>query len=556
VADYGHNLSFGIFVTPQADAGPHVIELARRADAAGLDWVSVQDHPYQPAFLDAWTLLTAIATATEDIGVFPNVANLPLRPPAMLARAAASLDILSGGRVELGIGTGAFWDAITAMGGPRRTAGESVDALREAIAVIRALWTPGRGARLHGKHYDLNGAKPGPFPVHEVGIWVGAYKERMLRLTGELADGWLPSSPYAPPEQLAAMNALIDAAATDAGRSPAAVRRIYNIAGSFGGSGSGFLAGPPKVWAEQLTGLALDEGMSGFVLMADDALTVERFAAEVAPSVRELVARERASAAGSPAADLERTVVSPGPSTTPASGVAVPVAPSVGPAITAATAIATAAATVTARGLRERLGISPTPDDGVRLSAETVWDESARPLGPAPDPTASYTESDRSYARELVEVHNHLRSELDGLRDMISQVAAGSLDVATARSEINKLTMRQNQWTVGAYCEGYCRLVGLHHTIESTQLFPGLSRLDGRLAPVTARLHAEHEIIASLLSRVDAALVALVTDPVRGMPALEAAVDLLTDALLSHLSYEEHQLLEPLARFGPVLYGR
>ena len=559
MTDYGHDLSFGIFVTPQADAGPHVIELAQRADAAGLDWVSVQDHPYQPAFLDAWTLLTAIAAATENIGVFPNVANLPLRPPAMLARAAASLDILSGGRVELGLGTGAFWDAIAAMGGPRRTAGESVDALREAIAVIRALWTPGHGARLHGKHYDLNGAKPGPFPVHQVGIWVGAYKERMLRLTGELADGWLPSSPYAPPEQLAAMNALIDAAATDAGRPPAAVRRIYNIAGSFDSSGSGFLAGPPKVWAEQLAGLALDEGMSGFVLMADDALTVERFAAEVAPSVRELVARERASAAGAPSADLERTAVSPGRSTTPAPRAAAPrAATSVGPATTAATTAATAmeAAAVTARELRERLGVSPTPDDGVRLSAETVWDESARPLGPAPDPAASYSESDRSYARELVGVHNHLRSELGRLRDMISQVAAGSLDVATARSEINKLTMRQNQWTVGAYCESYCRLVGLHHTIESTQLFPGLSRLDGRLAPVTERLHAEHEIIAGLLARVDAALVALVTDPVRGMPALEAAVDLLTDALLSHLSYEEHQLLEPLARFGPVLYGR
>jgi Luciferase-like monooxygenase/Hemerythrin HHE cation binding domain len=556
MADYGHDLSFGIFVTPEADAGAHVIELAQQADAAGLDWVSVQDHPYQPAFLDAWTLLTAIATSTENIGVFPNVANLPLRPPAMLARATASLDILSGGRVELGIGTGAFWDAIAAMGGPRRTAGESVDALREAIAVIRALWTPGHGARLHGKHYDLNGAKPGPFPVHQVGIWVGAYKERMLRLTGELADGWLPSSPYAPPEKLAAMNAVIDAAAIDAGRPPSAVHRIYNIAGSFGGSGSGFLDGPPKVWAEQLAGLALDEGMSGFVLMADDALTVERFAAEVAPSVRDLVERERASAAGSPAADLERTVVSPAPSTTPSSGVAAPVAPSVGPSITAATAITTAAATVTAQGLRERLGISPAPDDGARLSAETVWDESTRPLGPSPDPAARYNESDRSYARELVGVHNHLRSELDGLRDMISQVAAGSLDVATARSEINKLTMRQNQWTVGAYCESYCRLVGLHHTIESTQLFPGLSRLDGRLAPVTERLHAEHEIIAGLLSRVDAALVALVTDPVRGMPALEAAVDLLTDALLSHLSYEEHQLLEPLARFGPVLYGR
>ncbi|HEX4093025.1 MAG TPA: LLM class flavin-dependent oxidoreductase [Trebonia sp.] len=551
MTDYGHDLSFGIFVTPQADAGAHVIDLARRADAAGLDWVSVQDHPYQPAFLDAWTLLTAIAIATDRIGVFPNVANLPLRPPAMLARAAASLDILSGGRVELGLGAGAFWDPIAAMGGPRRTAGESVDALREAIEVIRALWTPGRGVRLPGKHYELTGAKPGPFPAHDVGIWVGAYKERMLRLTGELADGWLPSSPYAPPERLAAMNAVIDAAAIEAGRWPAAVRRLYNIAGSFDGSGSGFLQGPPPVWAEQLAGLALDEGISGFIVMADDAVTVQRFAAEVAPSVRELVERERGSAAGSPPADLERSGAAPASFAAPAAGVANGAGGTAGQA-----ASEPADSAGTARRLQERLGVVPTPDDGVRLSAETVWDESARPLAPAPDPAARYGESDRSYARELVGVHDHLRSELAELRAMIAQVAAGSLDVATARSEINKLTMRQNQWTVGAYCESYCRLVGLHHTIESTQLFPGLSRLDGRLTPVTERLHAEHEIIAGLLSRVDAALVALVTDPVAGMPAVEASVDLLTDALLSHLSYEEHQLLEPLARFGPVLYGR
>ena len=150
-------------------------------------------------------------------------------------------------------------------------------------------------------------------------------------------------------------------------------------------------------------------------------------------------------------------------------------------------------------------------------------------------------------------VHDHLRSELGQLRDMIGQVAAGSLDPGTARSEISKLTMRQNQWTVGASCESYCRLVGLHHTIEDTSLFPGLGRLDSRLTPVTARLHEEHEVIAGLLARVDSALVSLVTDPVRGMPLVRAAVDLLTDALLSHLSYEEHQLLEPLARFGPAL---
>jgi alkanesulfonate monooxygenase SsuD/methylene tetrahydromethanopterin reductase-like flavin-dependent oxidoreductase (luciferase family) len=529
MADYGHDLSFGIFVTPKADAGPHILELARRADAAGLDWVSVQDHPYQPAFLDAWTLLTAIAAATERVAVFPNVANLPLRPPAVLARSVASLDILSGGRAELGIGTGAFWDAIAAMGGPRRSAGESVDALREAIAVIRALWTPGRGARVAGRYYGLSGAKPGPFPVHDVGIWVGAYKERMLRLTGEVGDGWLPSSPYAPPEQLAAMNAVIDAAALEAGRSPGDVRRIYNIAGSFGGSGAAFLEGPPKVWAEQLAGLALDEGMSGFVLMADDAGTVERFAAEVAPAVRELVASERAA---------DR--------------------PAAGPAAEPARATPIRATPIQADNSKKRpggLGVAPTADPGIRLSAETLWDEAARPVAPAPDPETEYSDAGRSHARDLVAVHDHLRAELAQLRDMIAQVAAGSLDPGTARNQISKLTMRQNQWTVGAYCESYCRLVGLHHTLEDTSVFTGLRRMDGRLAPVTERLSEEHEVIAGLLARVDAALVALVTDPVRGMPALRAAVDLLTDALVSHLSYEEQQILEPLARFGPALYG-
>jgi alkanesulfonate monooxygenase SsuD/methylene tetrahydromethanopterin reductase-like flavin-dependent oxidoreductase (luciferase family) len=553
MGDYGHDLSFGIFVTPAADAGARVLELARRADAAGLDWVSVQDHPYQPAFLDAWTLLTAIAATTTRIGVFPNVANLPLRPPAVLARSVASLDILSGGRVDLGIGTGAFWDAIEAMGGPRRSPGAAVLALREAIAVIRALWTPGRGVRLAGEHYSIAGAKPGPFPAHDVGIWVGAYKERMLRLTGEVGDGWLPSWSYAPPEQLGAMNAIIDSAAEAAGRSPAAVRRIYNIAGTFGGSGPGFLQGPPKEWAEQLAGLALDKGISGFVLMVDDVTTMERFAGEVAPAVRDLVSSERASRGRRGGAASEAPAAS-GASAAPAGDLAEPsmdAAPGRGAVVSRV-----AAGEATRQRPRDRLGVEPTPDPGARLSAETVWDEAERPVGPADELAAQYSAAGRSHARDLVAVHDHLRSELAQLRDMIAQVAAGSLDAGTARTEINKLTMRQNQWTVGAYCESYCRLVGLHHTLESTALFPGLARLDPRLAPVTARLHAEHEVIAGVLNRVDSALVSLVTDPVRGMPSVRAAVDLLTDALLSHLSYEEYQLLEPLARFGPALYDR
>ncbi|CAN5631940.1 LLM class flavin-dependent oxidoreductase [soil metagenome] len=287
--DYGHDLHFGVFLPPVAEHADQVVTAALEADVLGLDSVSVQDHPYQPAYLDAWTLLTHIAARTERITVFPNVAKLPLRPPAVLARSVASLDVLNDGRVELGLGAGAFWDAIAAVGGPRRTPQEAVDALEEAVGVIRALWTPGRTPRLDGEHYRLDGAEPGSFPVHDVGIWLGAYKPRMLALTGRLADGWLPSLGYAAPEELSGMNAAIDRAAEMAGRSPQDVRRLYNVQGSF--TGSGFLQGPPSVWVEQLAGLALDEGISGFILMADatDRRDLHRFAEEVAPGVRELV---------------------------------------------------------------------------------------------------------------------------------------------------------------------------------------------------------------------------------------------------------------------------
>jgi alkanesulfonate monooxygenase SsuD/methylene tetrahydromethanopterin reductase-like flavin-dependent oxidoreductase (luciferase family)/hemerythrin-like domain-containing protein len=497
--DYGHPLEFGVFLPPAADQFDTTLRLAQTADMLGLDLVSLQDHPYQAAFLDTWTTLTVLAAATERVRVFPNVANLPLRPPAVLARSAASLDIISGGRVELGLGAGAFWDAIAAMGGPRRTPGESIEALEEAIAVIRALWTPGRGVRLSGKHYSLNGSHPGPFPVHPIGIWLGAYKKRMLRLTGRVADGWLPSSPYAPPEQLAGMNEIIDDAAVSAGRSPQDVRRLYNIAGSF--SGNGFLRGPAKVWVEQLAELALTDGISGFVLMvdADGEDDLRRYAEEVGPGVRELVEQERNMA---PRKQEEAV---------------------------------------------DRLGVTPTPDDGTRLSTERLWDEEKRPTGPPPAPDAVYTAAGRAGSQQLIDIHDHLRAELARVRSLVHQVADGAVDVAAARSEINTMTMRQNNWTLGAFCESYCRFVTLHHTLEDQMLYPQLRRGDARLGPVLDRLTEEHHVIHGVLERVDRALVAMVGEPER-ITELSAAVDLLTDTLLSHLSYEERELVEPMAR--------
>ena len=147
----------------------------------------------------------------------------------------------------------------------------------------------GPAVRVAGDHHRVAGLHPGPAPGHDVEIWLGAYKPRMLRLTGRYADGWLPSMGYAEPDALGGMNALIDEAARDTGRDPSDVRRLYNISGSFGrGRGSG-LSGTPGDWADQLAGLVLDHGMSTFILGTDDADDVRRFGEEVAPRVRDLV---------------------------------------------------------------------------------------------------------------------------------------------------------------------------------------------------------------------------------------------------------------------------
>jgi alkanesulfonate monooxygenase SsuD/methylene tetrahydromethanopterin reductase-like flavin-dependent oxidoreductase (luciferase family) len=296
MADYLQDLRFGIFPTPNAKDARQVLELADTADQAGLDLVTVQDHPYLGRFLDAWTLLSVIAGRTSRVRLSPNVACLPLRPPPVLARSVATLDLLSGGRAELGLGTGAFWDGIAGLGGRRLSPGESIGALAEAISLIRALWdTSSPTVDRNGTYYSVSGAQTGPAPAHRVEISLGAYRPRMLRLTGRSADGWLPSQGYAGPETVPGMSEILDDAAQSAGRDPAEIRRMYNIKGRFG-TGSEFLAGGPRDWAEQLADLTLRTGMSTYILATDDADQVRTFAAEVAPAARELVAAERANA--------------------------------------------------------------------------------------------------------------------------------------------------------------------------------------------------------------------------------------------------------------------
>jgi hypothetical protein len=434
VGDYGHDLQFGTFLTPDAAQPDRVVELALLSEAVGLELATFQDHPYQRRFLDAWALVATVLARTSSLRVTANVTNLPLRPPHVLATTVASLDVLSHGRVELGIGAGAFWDGIAQMGGPRRTPGEALRALDDGIATVRATW------------------QRGPAPAHDVEIWVGAIGPRMLALTGRVADGWLPSQSYVPPEALEERNDRIDEAAVAAGRSPVDVRRLYNVTAS-----------DDPGWAEWLAELTVTHGVSTFIVGTDDPATIRRFGTEVAPAVRELVAAARAGAPGPARAEPEPEVAGMG--------------------------------------------------------------------------------------RHLIDVHDHLRAELSQLLDLVAQVEAGTLDAGRARGVINELTMRQNEWALGAYCQSYCRLVATHHTIEDSSVFPHLRQRQPALGPVLDRLEQEHHVIHGALEDVDRALVAVVSAP-DGLPVLRGAVDRLAQTLTEHLSYEESQLVGPLDRHG------
>ena len=293
--DYGQKLKFGIFPVPNATDLEDLVDLVREADSLGLDLVGIQDHPYQRRFVDTFTLITALAVKTEHIRFFPDVASLPLRPPAILAKVAATIDLISSGRFELGLGAGAFWEAIGAIGGPRRSAGEAFQSLEEAIDIIRLMWSDERSVRYHGNHYQLGGVKPGPQPAHPIGIWLGVGGPRALNLLGRKADGWIPSIPSMPIETLNDRHDAIDQGAIEAGRDPSEIRRLANVNGVITtGNTEGFLRGPADQWIDQLSELALDHRIDSFILWPDgDPLRQTRLFADLVPAVEAAVAAGR-----------------------------------------------------------------------------------------------------------------------------------------------------------------------------------------------------------------------------------------------------------------------
>lgn len=285
-------LRFGVSLAP--DPSVPLTRIAQDADRFGLDFLGVRDQPYRRDTADALTLMATVLACTSRIRVLPAVACLPLRPPAALAKAIATMDRLSGGRVELGLGAGAAPDGIEAYGGPRLGGAAARKAVEEAVQIIRLHWSDQNGLRFQGEHYRFAAAQAGPAPAHQIGIWLGVTGPRGLDLAGRVADGWIAPSSLIPPKRLADGQRRLDDAALRAGRDPAEIRRVYVLEGALDGRDSrGFLHGPPRQWIYELTELAVGHGVDSF-LFAGDPEQLPIFALEVVPAVREQVTRERA----------------------------------------------------------------------------------------------------------------------------------------------------------------------------------------------------------------------------------------------------------------------
>jgi probable F420-dependent oxidoreductase len=285
-------LGFGINVNQSVTAGSDPLANARHAEALGFDMVMISDHLVgRRPTVETWTLLTWLAAGTSRIGLGTNVLGLPYRNPAVTAKMAESLDRLSGGRLVLGLGAGGTDAEFLALGLPVRPPREKIDAFEEALEVIRRLWTE-PSVTFEGRHYSLREASLDPRPERRIPLWLGTYGPRALRLTGRIADGWIPSYPYAPPDRWQEMRDRVRRAAEEAGRDPSDIAFAYNVGvrvGKAGPTRRPIVSGTPAEVAETLAGFVRD-GVT-FVNawpVGDPREQAERLAREVIPEVRDV----------------------------------------------------------------------------------------------------------------------------------------------------------------------------------------------------------------------------------------------------------------------------
>jgi probable F420-dependent oxidoreductase len=286
-------LQFGLNLSTSAAPGSDPARDARTAERLGFDFLSASDHPCGTApTYETWTMLAWAAAATTRIRLATRVLGVPYRPPAIVAKMAETLDRLSGGRLILGLGGGYSDEEFRAFGLTVPSPRDKVDGLAEAIAITRGLWSEPTFT-YQGRLYGTEAAELEPKPDHRIPIWLGTYGPRALALTGRLADGWIPSLGFAPPDQVRGLRERVLAAAAAAGRDPGELTCAYNLGVRVDeherpGTSPSVVAGPADAVAEQLAGFA-GLGFTAFNFQPagpDPAAQVERLANEVVPAVR------------------------------------------------------------------------------------------------------------------------------------------------------------------------------------------------------------------------------------------------------------------------------
>jgi len=275
---------------------------AREADRAGLDVVSVTDHPYHHEHLEAYATMGYVLGATSRVSGLVSVTNLACRPAPLLARTVSTLSRLSGGRFVLGIGAGALWDEIVKFGVEPRTPGARVRMLEEGINLVKTLTGGGDPVTFDGEFFHVDGLVPTQTPTPP--IWTGSMGPTSLAMTGRLADGWLPGAAQDwRSDFVTSGRAVIDAAAIEAGRDPASVVTVYNLFGTVthtavdvvrgvDSRGIGWLRGTVNQWVEELTSAIEEYRAGGFVFfpVADGVDEQQRMRArwlhEIVPAAR------------------------------------------------------------------------------------------------------------------------------------------------------------------------------------------------------------------------------------------------------------------------------
>ncbi len=247
-------LEFGLSISTSAAPGADPLALAVAAEELGFDFVSASDHPCgdHPSY-ETTILLTWIAARTSRIRIATKVLGVPYRPPPMVAKMAESLSRLSGGRLILGLGGGHSEDEFRAFGLGVPSPAQKIQGLAEAISIIKGLWAE-PSFTFAGSRYQTQDAQIEPKPAHSIPIWLGTFGPRGLALTGALADGWIPSLGFAPPDRARVMREQVLAAATQAGRQPEEITCAYQmeVQVGTGTAGQGVVSGPPGAVADQL----------------------------------------------------------------------------------------------------------------------------------------------------------------------------------------------------------------------------------------------------------------------------------------------------------------